>query len=91
MFAEIRDIQGKQLNNCSIELQNQDGKFLDGSDNVPGKFHKVFIITSRKTEYLISILCAGFKTHVTSVTYRDDVTPIKPLKLGIITMEPLIE
>lgn len=89
VLAEIRDTQGKQLNSCAIELQNKDGEILDGPDNVPGKFHKVFTIIPNNVDYLISISCPGFKTHEITATYGEDVTPIRPLRLGKITMESL--
>jgi len=91
VMAELYNSSGKQLNNCTIKLLNQEGKVLVGPENIPGKFHKVFVVTSNKASYLVSILCPGFKTYQTHVTYGEDVTPVTPLRLGEITMESLRE
>ena len=91
ILAEIRDIQGQQLNNCTIQVQNQNGEILDGPDSIPGKFHKVFIVASRKANYLISISCPGFKTYQTSAIYGVNITSIRPLRLGVIIMKALQE
>ncbi|MGI9227276.1 MAG: hypothetical protein ACR2PU_00650 [Gammaproteobacteria bacterium] len=88
VLAEIRDPQGKQLNSCKIELQNQDRKILEGSDSIPGKFHKVFIVAPHRANYLVNISCPGFKTYQTLAKYGESVTPLRPLRLGVITMEP---
>lgn len=87
VLAEIRDAKGKQLNDCLIELQNQDGQILEGPINVPGKFHKVFIVAPNQADYLIEISCPGFKKYKMSVTYGENVTPYRPLRLGVIMME----
>lgn len=91
VLAEIRDTQGKQLNSCTIELQNHAGEVLDGPDNIPGKFHKVFIVAPNKAGYLISISCPGFKTYQVLATFGENVTPIRPLRLGALTMESVQE
>lgn len=87
VLAEIQNTQGQQLNICEIELQNQQGKTLQGPDSIPGKFHKVFIVAPYQADYLIVISCPGFKVYQTSATYGENITPIKPMKLGVITME----
>lgn len=87
VLGKISDSKGKQLNDCLIELQNQDGKNLEGPINVPGKFHKVFIVAPNQAEYLIEISCPGFRKYKTSATYGENVTPYRPLRLGVIMME----
>ncbi len=89
VMGELRNVHGKQLNVCTIELQSQDGKIISGPDNIPGKFHKVFIVALREADYLISISCPGFKTYEITATYGEDVTHIRPLRIGKITMESL--
>lgn len=91
VLAEIQNTHGQQLNICEIELQNQDGKTLQGPDSIPGKFHKVFIVAPKQADYLVIISCPGFKTYQTSATYGENVTPIRPLRLGVITMESVQE
>lgn len=91
VMAELRSTQGKQLNICTIELQNQDGEILEGPDRIPGKFHKVFIVSSHKVKYLVIITCPGFKAYQISATYGGNVTLIRPLRLGVITMDSLHE
>ena len=48
VMAELYGSSGKQLNNCTIKLLNQEGKVLDGPDNIPGKFFKVFVVAPKK-------------------------------------------
>lgn len=91
VMAELCSAHGKQLNTCTIELQNQDGEILEGPDGIPGKFHKIFTVSSHKTNYLVVISCPGFKNYQISATYGENVTPIRPLRLGMITMESLHE
>ncbi len=91
VLAKIQNKQGQQLNICEIELQNQDGKSLQGPDSIPGKFHKVFIVPPHQADYLVVISCQGFKAYQTSVIYGENVTSIRPLRLGVITMESVQE
>ena len=91
VLAEIQNTQGRQLNNCEIELQNIDGKTLQGPDSIPGKFHKVFIVAPKQADYLVIISCRGFKSYQTDVIYGENATSIRPLRLGVITMESLQE
>lgn len=91
VMGELYNSRGKQMNNCTIRLLNQEGNVLDGPDNIPGKFHKIFVVSSNKTNYVVDILCPGYKTHQNHVTYGEDVTPITPLKLGEVTMKSLYE
>jgi hypothetical protein len=91
VMAELRNAQDKQLNSCSIELYNHDGIILDGPHSIPGKFHKVFIVPPNKANYFVNILCPGFKNYEIMTTYGEDVSHLKPLKLGIIKMELLQE
>ena len=87
ILAEIQNTQGQQLNICEIELQNLDGKTLQGPDSIPGKFHKVFIVAPKQADYLVIIYCPGFNTFQTSANYMSDITPFRPLRLGVISME----
>lgn len=91
VLAEIQNSQGQQLNICEIELQNQDGKTLQGPDSIPGKFHKVFIVAPKQADYLIIIYCPGFKTYQTDAIFGVNFTPVTPLKLGVITMDSVVE
>ena len=89
VMAEIRNSYGKQLNNCIIELREKDGTILDGPDMIPGKFHKIFTVGPNKADYLINIICAGYKAYQISVAYGEVVTPNRPLILGKVTMKLL--
>ncbi len=91
VMAELYDSSGKQLNNCSIKLLNHEEKVLNGPYNIPGKFHKVFVIPSNMAKYIVEIICPGYKSHQTYVTYGEDVSPITPLRLDEIMMKPLYE
>ena len=91
VLAEIQNTQGRQLNICEIELQNQDGKTLQGPDSIPGKFHKVFIVAPKQADYMVIISCPGFKVYQTDAIYGENVTSIRPLRLGVITMESVHE
>ena len=89
VIAEIENAQGKQLNICEISLQNLAGEMLHTPDSIPGKFHKVFNVSQNAADYVIKISCPGYKIYETEVTYGENVTPVRPLKIGVIVMEPI--
>ena len=91
VMGELYNSSGKQLDTCTIKLVNQEGKVLDGPVNIPGKFHKKYVVASNKANYLVSILCPGFEIYQVYVTYGEDATPIMPLRLGEVLMKSLIE
>ena len=89
VIGEIEDNQGQQLNTCEISLQNRAGKMLQAPSRIPGKFHKAFVVPDKKLDYIVSISCPRYKVYQTRITYGENVTPVQPLKLGVIVMEPV--
>ena len=90
VIAELENEQGKQLNHCEIALQNSRGKTIVAASSIPGKFHKIFKVPHNIMCYEVIIYCSGYKPYKNTVLYRVDVSPVLPLKIGIVTMEKAV-
>lgn len=91
VIGEIKNELGKQVNSCAITLLDHEEKTIEAADSIPGKFHKIFHVRPEASEYIILIYCPDYKPIRRSVTYTQTVTPVRPLNMGVVIVEPTLE
>ena len=53
----------------------------------PKGFRTQFTVAPTKIDYTLVIACSGFRPHERRFTYGVDVSPSKPLELGVVVLE----
>lgn len=85
--GEIYNNKDVTLNDCTVELLNNESTTVWASYEVESEFSLSFTVEPFKGNYPLLIKCPGYKDYKTIVDYGDSVTPLKPLALSIIRMK----
>jgi hypothetical protein len=77
------------LSSCTVALRGPpDALMCCDTTFSPPKVDIPFIVAPTKTVYKLVLACLGFQPEERDVEYGVDVSPSKPLELGMITLRP---
>jgi hypothetical protein len=80
---------GSPLTNCSIELKGPpDALICCNGPVTPPKIDTIFTVAPTTMAYKLTLTCAGFVPAEHPFKYGVDVSPSKPLELGVVTLQP---
>ena len=77
------------LSNCTATLKGPANALSCCDKNVisPPNFNLLFTVAPSNIRYKLVLLCEGFQPEAREFTYGEDVTPSKPLELGVVTLQ----
>lgn len=77
------------LSSCTVALKGPpDALMCCDTTFSPPKVDVPFTVAPTKTVYKLVLACPGFQPEEREVRYGVDVSPSKPLELGVITLRP---
>ena len=80
---------GSPLSNCKVEVKGPpDALICCDGPLTPPKIDTFFTVAPTKIAYKLTLACAGFAPAERLFEYGVDVSPSKPLELGVVTLMP---
>jgi hypothetical protein len=82
-------MDGSRLTNCSIELKGPpDALVCCNGPVTPPKIDTIFTVAPATMAYKLTLACEGFAPVEHPFKYGVDVSPSRPLDLGVVTLNP---
>ena len=77
------------LSDCTATLKGPPNALSCCDNNVisPPNFNLIFTVAPSTTRYKLVLACEGFQPEAREFTCGKDVTPSKPLELGVVTFQ----
>lgn len=77
------------LTNCNIDLKGPpDALICCNGPMTPPKIDTIFTVAPTTMAYKLTLACAGFVPAEYPFKYGVNVSPSKPLELGVVTLQP---